>query len=625
MRKSRAITVPVFTVSLLCAAAVPAHAAIGFGATIQVTTANDEFNNGSAGCSLREAVQTANLDADFGGCTHTGSFATGPNADKILLPAANPGYPLARTGGEEDNNERGDLDFRSNITLQGAGAGTTPIFVCADCPERVIDVISGSNVEINDVTLKFGKVPGAGGGLFVDLDATVTATRVTIGLNTAVTNGGGVFNRGRLTFNNSAIGNNTTLRTANGGGGIFNGEGAELTLNDSRVLNNTTAGDDADGHGAGIHNFIGGTVVLNDTTVDGNTIAVKQTLGGSARGNGGGIYNQGSLALHQSSVTNNIASGKSAEGGGIFCTASATLTLVERSVVSFNDVIENSGVGAESNNGGGIGIRCANAVVRDSVISNNRTDIGSGGGVFVGDGGSVRILNSTIAQNFARTNGGGVAATGVNDDAAIALVNTTVINNSADGNGGGGAFEGLAIAQLRSATVVTNNANANGFGDGFGGGLFSRVATGQVIRMGLGNTVLAGNTEDGSTNNDCDGLLSSFGYNLVQSTARCALTNAIGDIEGFSAGLAAATNNGGPTAGAANGVIAGMLTRAPLGNSALIDAGNPNGCRDELDQLLPTDQIERERNQDGGSPLFAPACDIGAVEFTFRIFANGME
>jgi CSLREA domain-containing protein len=610
----------------LLLATATASAAVGFGATIVVNTPNDEFGTVPGNCSLREAVQTANTNADFGGCTHTGSFATGPNADIVQLPAADPGYALARTGAEDDTNVLGDIDITSNITIQGAGAGTTPIFVCGGCPERVIDVVSGTNVAIKDVTLKLGHPASGGAGLFVDVPAVVTLTHVTIGLNTSSIFGGGIFNRGTLTVNDSAITNNTTQ--SEGGAGIFNGAGATLTLNDSRVLDNTTSGNDVDGHGAGILNFTNGTLVLNNTTVDGNVIAVNQTVGGSAKGNGGGIYNRGSLAVHQSTISNNVASGKGAEGGGVFCESDATQTLIELSVIFANDVVENSGPGAESNNGGGVSVRCPNALIRDSVISGNQTSIGSGGGVFVGDGGDLRILNSTVAQNFAKLNGGGVAANGVLADASIAVVNSTLINNSADADGGGGAFEGLAVALIKSATIVTNRADANDVGGQVGGGIFSNVVVDPVIRIGLGNSVLAGNLKGGSTANECGGgIVSSFGYNLIQSSAGCSLSNGDADIENFPAKLAAATNNGGPIAGASSGVMAGMLTRAPLADSPLLDAGKPSGCTDEDGVTLVTDQVGGTRSLDGLSPLLPPGCDIGAIELdpAGPVFRNSFE
>ena len=63
------------------AVASPASAA----ATITVTTEADEFDEEDSGasCSLREAIQSANENADFGGCQSTGTYGLD---DVIRLP-----------------------------------------------------------------------------------------------------------------------------------------------------------------------------------------------------------------------------------------------------------------------------------------------------------------------------------------------------------------------------------------------------------------------------------------------------------------------------------------------------------------------------------------------------------
>src|SRR5262249_13193463 len=62
-------------------------------------------------------------------------------------------------------------------------------------------------------------------------------------------------------------------------------------------------------------------------------------------------------------------------------------------------------------------------------------------------------------------------------------------------------------------------------------------------------------------------------------------------------------NNGGPT-----------QTHALVAGSPAIDAGNPNGCRDNSGALLLKDQRGFARDVDGNHDG-AARCDIGAVEF----------
>src|SRR5262249_57075552 len=80
---------------------------------IAVTTSADE-NGAGAGCSLREAIATANTNANFGGCT---GAAGGPFT--ITVPAGT--YSL--TAGELQVGTTAG----TTIAISGAGAATTTI------------------------------------------------------------------------------------------------------------------------------------------------------------------------------------------------------------------------------------------------------------------------------------------------------------------------------------------------------------------------------------------------------------------------------------------------------------------------------------------------------------------
>ena len=84
-------------VLVLFAFSLSARASAG---TISVTTTLDQFD-GSAPCSLREAVTTANTDADGGGCTDANPAA----ADTIRLAGGD--YNLRRAGRRGQQRQRG--------------------------------------------------------------------------------------------------------------------------------------------------------------------------------------------------------------------------------------------------------------------------------------------------------------------------------------------------------------------------------------------------------------------------------------------------------------------------------------------------------------------------------------
>ena len=86
---------------LAAAAALAAFPAGAGAAAIPVTTAVDEFGAGP-GCSLREAVQSANDDAGFGGCPAGES----PGADTISLRSGTTYTPDGRGSGEDAERDR---------------------------------------------------------------------------------------------------------------------------------------------------------------------------------------------------------------------------------------------------------------------------------------------------------------------------------------------------------------------------------------------------------------------------------------------------------------------------------------------------------------------------------------
>src|SRR3954454_19295093 len=99
-------------VPLSLAFAQPSTAASS-GATIRVTTGADAIV-ADGRCSLREAVQSANLDLAIGGCV------AGHGSDTIVL---GPGtFPITMAGAGENAALTGDFDLFGQLTISGAGA-----------------------------------------------------------------------------------------------------------------------------------------------------------------------------------------------------------------------------------------------------------------------------------------------------------------------------------------------------------------------------------------------------------------------------------------------------------------------------------------------------------------------
>jgi len=188
---------------------------------------------------------------------------------------------------------------------------------------QIINNCGGYGIQQNQGALNFtlGLIGSNQGGGIYNAAATATLTRVNIIGNT---NGGGAVNTGasltRLTIDHSQILSNT----ATTGGGVLNeGTGASIDIYATRI-----SGNHATSNGGGLFNR--GIMSVQDSTLDHNQAragAGLHHLGGnlslrndtfsqnSASDNGGGLYNGSSAVLNAVTFTENRAAG---EGGNIF-------------------------------------------------------------------------------------------------------------------------------------------------------------------------------------------------------------------------------------------------------------------------------------------------------------------
>jgi CSLREA domain-containing protein len=131
----------------------------GAAGTIAVTTTNDELGS-DPGCSLREAIQSANQGSSFDNCT--GAAASGGNT--ITVPAGT--YTITRPG-LDDTNSGGDFDVTSVIEIRPSGNG--PVTIHGGGIDRVFHVLGGANLTLSGVTVTGGdaQVDTYAGGIFV--------------------------------------------------------------------------------------------------------------------------------------------------------------------------------------------------------------------------------------------------------------------------------------------------------------------------------------------------------------------------------------------------------------------------------------------------------------------------
>ena len=431
-------------------------------------------------CSLRGAVLMAN----------------GSPATTVQLGAGT--YMLTKPqGSTADDGEGGDLEILTAMTIKGAGAGQTKIQGGPNLGDRVIEADSDRSAVVATIS-----------------DLTVT---------------GGVSS------------NTNTNELA--GGGIFN-DGSTLTLTNVIVDSNRTGTGDVGNVGGGVAS-IRGTISISNTTFTNNT----------ADNNGGGLYNLGTVAsgatFSHLYFTGNTANGEErldSGGGAIYNAMNSGTTATFTDIMAIANHAPNMSGGAVYEESSPF----MTTITYNRMTLSGNTALVQGGGFYAGTT-NTTISDSTITGNTQHASvehpgvadGGGVA---VGDTGTVHLNNDTIANNKADGSGGG-LYDAFPDVITIHNTLVVNN-------DGGGG----TVANCRYLNPSGPN----------------NGVLTSQGHNIANDTS-CNLT-ASGDRQGsgFDPNLGVLVDNGGPSDGAP-GDTNQTLTRAlPTGSIAINTADNTN-------------------------------------------------
>lgn len=237
----------------------------------------------------------------------------------------------------------------------------------------------------------------------------------------------------------------------------------------------------------------GATVTIEDSAITGNRAAPHTTVPSVralcpddpcrfAAAGGGGIDNWGQMTLVDSTVSDNVASGRLASdavGGGILHGA-GSLTL-RNSVVKSNRAVASTPNG-RFGEGGGIFAASGALTIDRSVIIGNRASLETsfpsgvdmnahGGGIHVGDDGSVTIDRSRIDGNEVTVNGPagqpaafdaglfvGESPLTMRHSSVSGNVLTAAVGSSEDAGPSGGALEFDGDAAISHVRVTGNRA-----------------------------------------------------------------------------------------------------------------------------------------------------------------------
>lgn len=456
--------------------------------TITVSTTSDLIANDGQ-CTLREAIIAANTNTASGGATGECVAGEDANTDTIILSSAST-YSLTIVGTGEDASATGDLDILNNtaaldMIIQVDGVDRATIRQTTN--DRVFHIgpaFSTVSVEMTEVVITGGNLEDANGGGIFNQGANLTISDSVIRNNTVTrnitdANGGGLASTGgaaNVNISNSVISNNHALGNGADGGGISVIFGSTMSIVDSFISNN-----DAANEGGGIYNMNGNSFIdIINTTIENNQAA-----------SGGGIrnFNAATINMTNSSMTGNQTTAFGGRGGAIFNGGSTATFNIESSQILNNFAIVGSGDGGAIYNDEGV------VNINGSTISGNQASSDGGGIYNSNSNGShiVTITNSTISDNQATTRGGGIFNFTGAGFSTVNVINSLISNNRAQ-HGGGFYNHGDVGAQL-NIRETTISLNVSSLGEG--GGIYNQLGTVELQRSTVSSNRAESNSASG--------------------------------------------------------------------------------------------------------------------------------
>ena len=321
---------------------------------------------------------------------------------------------------------------------------------------------------------------GNGGGLYVNIRpmnniSSISGNDTT--WYTSYTNNQNKQYEVHLNLNGATISGNTAKGH---GGGIYLNRNTDIYKSDLNFTNGKIEGNTANGNGGGIYVTSGVTTNLHGTcpysltnlsvNVGKSGTTDKATVSGNKANNGGGIYATGEKLNFN--VYANAVIGKSGTGNA----NQATATSGAGGGVYFNGTEDNGSYGTFTMNGGnidyntskknGAGIYIGNGTctIKGGSITNNKSEGGSGGGIFVnpaGTGASTTLNSSSAAlsvSNNEAVHGGGIFVEKGSLTVTKSTNNLTINSNTAktaDTGSGGGVFAKGTVT-ITGATISGN-------------------------------------------------------------------------------------------------------------------------------------------------------------------------
>ena len=272
-----------------------------------------------------------------------------------------------------------------------------------------------------------------GGGIYVDgFFSGGALDRHIFSGNSAATSGGGAATN-NITLSGCVFLNNSAPQ----GGGLYNF--GDLTVSGGNTFHQNEATGET-GRGGGLY-LNGGNSKITHGYFDSNASSVD----------GGGIYlENGTLILEECVLEENAAGGTPLEfsydgsGGGLATSGLSEVTLDRTSIISCIASFAGGGCYLDQD---------TIFLARHSSIAKNQS-YGYGGGISAENGiETLTLEGTTVAQNEARFDGGGIA---IRSSGQVILTNATITGNTASGEVGG-IIADSGISEVTNSVIAGNS------------------------------------------------------------------------------------------------------------------------------------------------------------------------
>ena len=405
-------------------------------ADLIVTTLDDVVDGTNGAVSLREALMYAELGtfADTPAITFAPDLAGGTINLQHGALAINSSVAIIGNDITIDANGGSRIFFAKSYNYQMQTSSLNPSYnTIGECPDHDFSTEYMINVSLANLTITGGKTGASyyyngGGGVWADQNVQLAMNNCTVTGNTFV--------------------NNTGTAYEQGGGGLAVTHFSTLQMDNCEITDNQVYALQYDGgtvlRGGGVFTASHSVAEITRTLISGNKLTTPNaesdpTAYGSFKTLGGGIYNNGDLAIYRyCTVTDNVVRGAAADnnGGGVYNAAKSN---PRDSVNTWAFRIDNSTIQGN--------------VAGDSVVINNGTPAGAG----VYNAGYAILISDLVAENV--SDGGSV----------------TDVNVYARGAHGAGIYNNCLLA-VYYCTIAGNVSQMVYYSDG------ENVLTPQVLK-----------------------------------------------------------------------------------------------------------------------------------------------